>query len=71
MLVVVLLKVWFSCGGNDMTLIREVKREKKARVVCQSNDRELNLDDQLFQFKWSSIVIVYSVIINRFTSKVG
>ena len=51
MLVVVLLKVWFSCGGNDMTLIREVKREKKARVVYQSNDRELNLDDQLFQFK--------------------
>ena len=51
MLMVVLLKVWFSCGGNDMTLIREVKREKKARVVCQSNDRELNLDDQLFQFK--------------------
>ena len=51
MLVVVLLKVWFSCGGNDMTLIREVKREKKARVACKSNDRELNLDDQLFQFK--------------------
>lgn len=51
MLVAVFLKAWFSCGDNDMTLIKEVKREEKARVIFQSNDRELNLDDQLFHFK--------------------
>lgn len=51
MLVAVFLKTWFSCGDNDMTLIKEVKREEKARVIFQSNDRELNLDDQLFHFK--------------------
>ena len=71
MLVAVFLKAWFSCGANDMTLIKEVKREEKARVIFQSNDRELNLDDQLFHFKLSSIVIVYSVIIGRSTRKVG